>query len=73
MGVGGGALHLKFAGEFCFAYISVDLQQLRFICMKPHSPNALAEWLRIREVPGSNLGLETGYHDRVFCGFYQSL
>jgi hypothetical protein len=29
--------------------------------------------LRIREVPGSDLGPETGYPDEDFCGFSQSL
>jgi hypothetical protein len=29
--------------------------------------------IRIREVPGSNLGPETGYSDWGFCGFSQSL
>jgi hypothetical protein len=29
--------------------------------------------LRIRKVPGSNLGLETGYRAKILCGFSQSL
>jgi hypothetical protein len=36
-------------------------------------PNVMVEWLalllRIREVPGSNLGPETGYPDRFFVVF----
>jgi hypothetical protein len=36
-------------------------------------PNVVVEWLtlllRIREVPGSNLGPDTGYPDRVFVIF----
>jgi hypothetical protein len=39
--------------------------------------NATAECiallLRTQEVPDSNLGLETGYPDRCFSGFPQSL
>jgi hypothetical protein len=39
--------------------------------------NVVVEWLtfllRIREVPGSNLGPEAGYLDRGFCGLSQSL
>jgi hypothetical protein len=34
--------------------------------------NVMVEWLallRIREVPGSNLSLETGYPDRFFVVF----
>jgi hypothetical protein len=39
--------------------------------------NIMIKWstvlLPIREVPGSNLGPETGYHDRGFSWFPQSL
>jgi hypothetical protein len=41
------------------------------------SPYVSAEWLalllRIREVPGSNLGPETGCSDRCFVVFLKSL
>jgi hypothetical protein len=40
------------------------------------SSDVAVRWLaflfRIREVPGLNLGLETGYPDWDFCGFLQS-
>jgi hypothetical protein len=42
-----------------------------------HSPNVVVEWLtlllRIRKVPSSNLGTETGYLDYSFRRFPQSI
>jgi hypothetical protein len=39
-----------------------------------HRPKVAAKWLTllIREVPGSNLGPETGYPDRFFVFFLSS-
>jgi hypothetical protein len=53
---------------------SVDQEMLSLISVFTTERNSrVGKILRIREVPGSKLGLETGYPDSAFCGFSQSL
>jgi hypothetical protein len=46
-------------------------------CWDSHLPNVVVEWLtlllHICEVPGSNLGQDTGYPTEIFHDFPQSL
>jgi hypothetical protein len=41
------------------------VQQMKQNCINSHRPNVVVDWVtfhfRVREVPGSNLGLSTGY------------
>jgi hypothetical protein len=52
---------------------SLQWQNVWMISVTSLSPNAIAEWLtfllHFREVPGSNLGLETSYSDWCFSWF----